>query len=116
MRKLIARTTAYEVYKTNSYNFELVILFPHAYQIYQSLLQSKLLSNLFFDEDTNIIHLVAKDVMPFSTFLKQWPEENLPEPIAAQLIRGIGQQMVVLEPHLFGFVGLDIGDILTFNK
>ena len=105
-------TRSYDLYRDRPYNFRLVIHSPLAYQIFKSLSQPPIVSNILFD-DANIIHFVAENVCNLSQFIA---EHRMNEYIAIRLIQTLGRQLHTLYENGFAFVGFNVNDVLVLNR
>ena len=99
--------------KTNSYTLR--IKNGSTYEIYKSITETNILSNIFFDDENNIetIMFTAEKVKPLSLFLK---EGKLTNRMAIKMAHDLSKQIAYLEGKLFAFYGYDLDDILVINN
>jgi hypothetical protein len=108
-------TTRYKIVqklKTNSYT--LSIQNGSTYDIYKSILETNILSNIFFDDTNNVetIIFTAEKVNSLSVILK---EGKLTNHQIIKMIYDLSKQIAYLEINLISFYGYNLDDILVIN-
>ena len=99
----------YKLHQTNTFNFTLQIKGEYKYQIYQSIAKTKIIEHIFYDDETDIIHLTMEKVHTLKT------KPNLSHDQCIKLIQNICQQMEFLEKQGLSFYGFNLDDILVVN-
>jgi hypothetical protein len=108
-------TTTYKIVqkpKTNSYT--LSIQNGSTHDIYKSISETNILSNVFFDDTTNeeMIIFTAKKVKPLSVILK---EDKLTNQQIIKMIYDLSKQIAYLEIIMMSFYGYNLDDIIVIN-
>jgi hypothetical protein len=98
--------------KTNSYI--LTIQNGSTHEIYKSISETNILSNVFFDDTNNVetIMFTAEKVKPLSVLLK---EGKLTNQQIIKMIYDLSKQIAYLEINLMSFYGYNLDDILAIN-
>jgi len=100
----------YKLNQTNTFNFTLHIKGEYKYQIYQSIAKTKILEHIFYDDETDLIHLTMEKAHTLKT------KPNLSHDQCIKLIQNICQQMEFLEKQGLSFYGFNLDDILVINE
>jgi hypothetical protein len=108
-------TSRYKIehkFKTNSYT--LSIHNVSTYEIYKSISETNILSNVFFDNTNNeeTIMFTAEKVKPLSVLLK---EGKLTNQQIIKMIYDLSKQIAYLEINLMSFYGYNLDDIIVIN-
>jgi hypothetical protein len=108
-------TTTYKIehtLKTNSYT--LTIQNGSTHDIYKSISETNILSNVFFDDTNNeeMIIFTAKKVKPLSAILK---EDKLTNQQIIKMIYDLSKQIAYLEIIMMSFYGYNLDDIIVIN-
>lgn len=109
-------TTTYKIghtLKTNSYT--LTIQNGSTHEIYKSITETNILSNVFYDDTNNeeIIMFTGETVKPLSVILK---EGKLTNQQIIKMIYDLSKQIAYLEINLMSFYGYNLDDILVINN
>jgi hypothetical protein len=110
-------TTTYKIeHTTNTNSYTLTIQNGSTHEIYKSISETNLLSNVFFDDlnDINVetIMFTAEKVKPLSVLLK---EGKLTNQQIIKMIYDLSKQIAYLEINLMSFYGYNLDDILVIN-
>jgi hypothetical protein len=99
--------------KTNSYI--LTIQNSHVNELYRSISETNILSNVFFDDTNNVemIIFTAEKVKPLSVLLK---ETKLTNRQIIKMIYNLSKQIAYLETIMMSFYGYNLDDILVINN
>ena len=109
----ITRTYKIEhISNTNSYT--LTIQNGSTHEIYKSISETNILSNVFFDDTNNVetIMFTGETVKPLSVLLK---ECKLTNQQIIKMIYDLSKQIAYLEINLMSFYGYNLDDILVIN-
>jgi hypothetical protein len=108
-------TTTYKIehiLKTNSYT--LTIQNGSTHDIYKSISETNILSNVFFDDSHNVekIMFTGETVKPLSVILK---EGKLTNQQIIKMIYDLSKQIAYLEIIMMSFYGYNLDDIIVIN-
>jgi len=110
------KTKSYKIqHISNTNSYSLQILHCSNYDIYDSLILTNILSNAFFDFETNnaeSIIFTAEKISPLSLFLKKGLLTNKQ---AIKMIHDLSKQIAYLETKMHVFYGFNLDDILVIN-
>ena len=126
MQKQIIKTKSCNVNQipnTNSFILSInhrSISKKYIYEIYKSITKTKILSNVFFYEETeineensNTIFFTAENVKSLLTLLK---EGKLTNQQSIKMLHDLSKQIAYLETNLLAFYGYELDDILVINN
>lgn len=109
-------TTAYKIEHTpNTNSYTLTIQNGSTHEIYKSISETNILSNVFFDDTNNVetILFTGETVKPLSVLLK---EGKLTNQQIIKMIYDLSKQIAYLEINLMSFYGYNLDDILVINN
>jgi hypothetical protein len=109
-------TTAYKIEHTpNTNSYTLTIQNGSTHEIYKSISETNILSNVFFDDTNNVetILFTGETVKPLSVLLK---EGKLTNQQIIKMIYDLSKQIAYLEINLISFYGYNLDDILVINN
>jgi hypothetical protein len=98
---------------TNSYSLQILRCSTH--DIYDSLIQTNILSNVFFYSESDGVESIiftAERICPLSMFLKKG---LLTTSQSIKMIHDLSKQIAYLETKLHAFYGFNLDDILVIN-
>jgi len=99
--------------KTNSYTLSIQNGLTH--DIYKSISETNILSNVFFDDTEDTVEMIiftAKKVKSLSVILK---EGKLTNQQIIKMIYDLSKQIAYLEINLMSFYGYNLDDIIVIN-
>jgi serine/threonine protein kinase len=129
-------TKGYKLIQTNKTDsYILYIKGDHKFNIYLSLSETNILSNIFYDDDDDNdddndeynkdnkdnkdnkeqIIFTAETVEPLTNFLKK-NKTNLTMELATRMSNDLSKQLAYLELNNLAFYGYDLDDILVINE
>ena len=103
-------TKSFSLKQINTFNYIISIKGDYKYQIYQSISKTKLLTHLFYNNETNNIHLTLESVSSLKT------NYELSHDKCIKMIYSLTKQIEYLEQNGFAFYGFDLDDILIINE
>jgi serine/threonine protein kinase len=112
-------TSGYKLIQTNKTDsYTLYIKGDHKFNIYLSLSETDILSNIFYDgdeDDKEQIIFTAETVVTLTTFLKK-NGNRLTMDESVKMINDLSKQLAYLELSNFAFYGFNLDDILVINE
>ena len=108
-------TKGYKIEQSNNTDqFTLYIKGPShlKYEIYKSINNINILSNAFYDDETETIMFTAETVVTLTSFLKKG---CLKMSQAIKMIYNLSKQIAHLETNGYAFYGYDLDDIIVIN-
>jgi hypothetical protein len=108
-------TKGYTIEQTNNTDrFTLYIKGPNhlKYEVYKSIDDTNILSNTFYNDESETIIFTAETVVTLTSFIKKG---CLTMSQAIKMINDLSKQIAHLETNRFAFYGYDLDDIIVIN-
>ena len=108
-------TKSYKIeHKLNTNSYIITLKNGSTQEIYKSISETNILSNIFFDDENNIetIMFTAEKVEPLSVFLKAGKLTNQQ---IIKMIYDLSKQIAYLEINMMSFYGYNLDDIIVIN-
>jgi len=101
-------------HKLNTNSYIITLKNGPIQEIYKSISETNILSNIFFDDTNNVetIMFTAEKVRPISILLK---EGKLTNQQITKMIYDLSKQIAYLEINMMSFYGYNLDDILVIN-
>jgi len=103
-------TRSFSLKQINTFNYVLNIKGEYKYQIYQSIVETNLLKHLFYNDETNNIHLTLETAISLKN------NYELSHNQCIKMIYTVTKQIEYLEQNGLVFYGFDLDDILIVNE
>lgn len=109
-------TKGYKIKKTSEYSYTWKVNGDYKYDIYFSVIKTKLLHNSFYDDELNVTIFSAETIETLSDYLDKSPDGKMNYLDAIRLIHSITKQINYLYENNFSFYGFDLDDIIVINN
>jgi hypothetical protein len=109
-------TKGYKIKHTSEFSYTWKVNGDYKYDLYFSVSKTKLLSNSFYDDETNTLIFSAESAERLSDYLDTCENGKMDYLSVIRLIHSISKQMIYLHENNFSFFGFDLDDILVVDK